>query len=56
MISSNYSDGFSHSASGYHFHILVGSRGMVNLVVVLVFCVEMNVVLHVHIMTRISGP
>ena len=47
---------FCCSAYGYSFHRLVGSRGMLNLVVVLFFRVEMNGFLYLHILVLIFRP
>ena len=45
----------SRSASGYSLHRYFGSKGMANLVLILVYCAEINGVLHVHILAWIYG-
>ena len=47
---------FSPSESGYHYHRLDGPRSMENLVLVLIYCVEMNGVIHIHMLAWIVGP
>ena len=56
LLASNSLAVFPRSSSDYYVQILDGPRDMINFVIVLVSCVRINIVMHVHIMAWIVGP